>query len=122
MWCGNALTRTSAAARAHGTYIEHQAGVADDTALELASAARAIDSGATPVAVVTGWGKDLEAVSEALGPSYGEVWKIAHPELAYPNAELVRKALLETSCLAAAWCWRRTRIRNLIWGRGSRSS
>jgi electron transfer flavoprotein alpha subunit len=75
-------------------YIEHQAGVADDTALELASAARAIDSGATPIAVVTGWGKDLEAVCEALRTSYGEVWKIAHPELAYPNAELVRKALL----------------------------
>ena len=75
-------------------YIEHQDGVAEDTAVELASAARAIDSGARPIAVVTGWGKGLEAVSDALRSSYGEVWKIAHARLAYPNAELVRKALL----------------------------
>jgi len=75
-------------------YIEHQAGLADDTAVELAAAARAIDSSATPTAVVAGWGKDLEAVSDALRTSYAEVWKIARAELAYPNAELVRKALL----------------------------
>jgi electron transfer flavoprotein alpha subunit len=75
-------------------YIEHQAGVADDTAAELVSAARAIDSGTTPIAIVTGWGKDLESVCDALRTSYAEVWKIAHAELAYPNAELVRKALL----------------------------
>jgi electron transfer flavoprotein alpha subunit len=75
-------------------YIEHQAGVADDTAVELAAAARAIDSGSTPIAVVTGWGKDLEAVCDALRTSYVEVWKIAHADLAYPNAELVRKVLV----------------------------
>ena len=76
-------------------YIEHQGRTADDTASELAAAAKKIDSGAAPIAVVTGWGEDLEAVSDALRTSYSEVWKIAHAELAYPNAELVRKALLK---------------------------
>ena len=75
-------------------YIEHQAGVADDTALELVSAARAIDPGAAPIAVVTGWGEGLDAVCDGLRGFYGEVWKIAHAALAYPNAELVRKALV----------------------------
>ena len=45
-------------------------------------------------AVVTGWGADLDAVSAALRASYGQVWKIAKEALAYPNAELVRKALV----------------------------
>jgi electron transfer flavoprotein alpha subunit len=74
-------------------YVEHLKGMADDTAMELAAAARAIDSNASPTAVVTGWGADLDAVCGALRGSYAEVWKIGHETLAYPNAELVRKAL-----------------------------
>jgi electron transfer flavoprotein alpha subunit len=74
-------------------YIEHKAGVADDSAAELLAAAKAIDPAASPTAVVTGWGADLDSVCNALTTSYTEVWKIAAESLAYPNAELIRKAL-----------------------------
>jgi electron transfer flavoprotein alpha subunit len=75
-------------------YIEHRNGAADDSALELASAARNIDAAGSLTAVVTGWGADLDAISAALCASYGQVWKIANEALAYPNAEVVRKALV----------------------------
>src|SRR5664279_1935570 len=75
-------------------YIAHKGGIADDAAAELVAAARKIDAAASPVAVVTGWGADLDAVCETLRGSYAEVWKIANQALAYPNAELVRKALV----------------------------
>jgi len=74
-------------------YIVHKGGVAADSALELAAAARKIDPAASPTAILTGWGADLDAASNALGASYPEVWKIANEALAYPNAELIRKAL-----------------------------
>lgn len=74
-------------------YIEHKGGVADDSAAEFLSAAKKIDPAASPTAVVTGWGADLDAVCNALTDSYAEVWKVADESLAYPNAELVRKAL-----------------------------
>jgi len=76
-------------------YIVHRGGVADDTAAELAAAARKIDAAATPTAVVTGWGPELDRVCAELGNSYAEVWKIANEALAYPNAELIRKALVK---------------------------
>jgi electron transfer flavoprotein alpha subunit len=76
-------------------YIEHKAGVADDSAAELAAAARKIDASAPPTAIVTGSGADLEAICQALPGSYGEIWKIAHESLAYPNAELIRQALMK---------------------------
>ena len=76
-------------------YIEHKAGVADDSAAELAAAARKIDASAPPTAIVAGWGADLEAVCQALPASYGGIWKIAHESLAYPNAELIRQALMK---------------------------
>jgi electron transfer flavoprotein alpha subunit len=74
-------------------YIPHKNGVADDTAAELAAAAAKIDTDHRPTAVVTGWGQELDPVCENLGALYGEVWKIANEALAYPNAEVVRKAL-----------------------------
>ncbi|HEY4962350.1 MAG TPA: electron transfer flavoprotein subunit alpha/FixB family protein, partial [Terriglobales bacterium] len=74
-------------------YIEHKGGVADDSAAELVAAAKKIDPAASPTAVVTGWGADLDAVCKSLTTSYAEVWKVANEALAYPNAELVRKAL-----------------------------
>ncbi len=76
-------------------YIVHKGGAADDSATELVAAARKIDTAASPVAVVTGWGAELDTVCEALRVSYGEVWKIANQALAYPNAELIRKALVK---------------------------
>jgi electron transfer flavoprotein alpha subunit len=76
-------------------YIVHKAGVADDSAAELIAAARKIDPAASPTAIVTGWGADLDAVCSNLRTSCSEIWKIAHEALAYPNAELIRKALVK---------------------------
>ena len=75
-------------------YILHKAGVADDSAAELALAAKAIDPTASPTAIVTGSGAELDAVCTTLCDCYGEIWKIANDALAYPNAELVRQALV----------------------------
>jgi electron transfer flavoprotein alpha subunit len=75
-------------------YIVHRGGVADDSAAELAIAAKKIDAAASPTAVVCGSGAELDAVCDSLRASYGEVWKVANQVLAYPNAELVRKALV----------------------------
>jgi electron transfer flavoprotein alpha subunit len=76
-------------------YIAHKGGVPDDTAFELLAAARKIDPTASPTAILTGWGADLDAACKTLGTSYAEIWKIANEALAYPNAELIRKALLK---------------------------
>jgi electron transfer flavoprotein alpha subunit len=76
-------------------YIVHKAGVADDSAAELVTAAKKIDAAASPTAIVAGSGADLDAVCNSLQASYGEVWKIGNDALAYPNAELVRKALVQ---------------------------
>jgi electron transfer flavoprotein alpha subunit len=75
-------------------YIVHKGGVADDTAAELPVAARKIDPNQPCTAIVTGWGADLDKVCENLRGLYSEIWKIDKEPLAYPNAELVRKALL----------------------------
>jgi electron transfer flavoprotein alpha subunit len=76
-------------------YIKYQNGVADDSALELAAAAARIDPAAPPTAIVTGWGPDLDAVCDSQRARFAEVWKVAHDQLAHPNAELVRKALVQ---------------------------
>jgi electron transfer flavoprotein alpha subunit len=76
-------------------YIVHKAGVADDSAAELAVAAKQVDPAASPTAIVAGSGADLDAVCEGLRASYGEVWKIGNEAFAYPNAELIRKALVQ---------------------------
>jgi electron transfer flavoprotein alpha subunit len=75
-------------------YIVHKGGLVDDSAAELLSAARKIDS-AAPVAILTGWGPDLDSACDALRTSYREIWKCANEALAYPNAELVRQALVK---------------------------
>jgi len=74
-------------------YISHKAGVPEDTATELIAAAIAIDPITPPVAIVTGIGSELDSTCTALRGSYGEIWKVANETLAYPNAELIRKAL-----------------------------
>jgi len=76
-------------------YIVHKAGSADDTAAELAAAAKRIDPAASPTAILTGSGPDLDAACKNLGAVYAEIWKISNEDLAYPNAELVRKALVK---------------------------
>jgi electron transfer flavoprotein alpha subunit len=77
------------------TYIIHKGGVVDDSAAELAVAARKIDASASPTAIVTGCGAELDAVCDSVRATYGEVWKLSNEALAYPNAELVRKALVK---------------------------
>ncbi|MBZ5685266.1 MAG: electron transfer flavoprotein subunit alpha/FixB family protein [Acidobacteriia bacterium] len=76
------------------SYIIHRDGVVDDSAAELAAAARRIDPASLPTAIVTGWGAGLDAVCNSLLSSYGEVWKVANEALSYPNAELIRQALV----------------------------
>jgi electron transfer flavoprotein alpha subunit len=76
-------------------YIAHKGGVGDDSAAELLAAAKKIDSAASPTAIVTGSGAELDAVCSTLCASYAEVWKVASDSLAYPNAELVRQALVK---------------------------
>jgi electron transfer flavoprotein alpha subunit len=75
-------------------YITHKAGKADDSALELATAAGKIYPDASMTAIVTGAGADLDAVCGEMAKSYQEVWKFDHEALAYPNAEAIRKLLV----------------------------
>ena len=76
-------------------YIAHKAGVPDDSAAQLATAAEQIDPASSPTAVITGCGADLDAACNSLRASYAEIWKISSDVLAYPNAELVRQALVK---------------------------
>ncbi|MBT3224870.1 MAG: electron transfer flavoprotein subunit alpha/FixB family protein [Deltaproteobacteria bacterium] len=75
-------------------YIVHKDGVADDTALELVVAAKKLDASVDAIAVVTGSGAELDTVCNDVAASYKEVYKIDNEALAYPNAEVVRKALV----------------------------
>ena len=74
-------------------YVTYKAGVADDIASEFIAAAKKINPAATLTAVVTGAGADLDKVAQSLTSKYGEVIKISDQALAYPNAEVIRKAL-----------------------------
>jgi electron transfer flavoprotein alpha subunit len=76
-------------------YIAHKGGAADDSAVELAAAARKIDPVASPIAILAGWGTGLDAACNSLPAAFSEIWKIANEALAYPNAELIRKALVK---------------------------
>ena len=75
-------------------YIPHNAGVAEDIAMEYPEAAKKMDAGAALTAVVTGSGADLDKVANAMTDIYASVIKIDNEALAYPNAEVVRKALV----------------------------
>jgi electron transfer flavoprotein alpha subunit len=75
-------------------YITHKDGVADDSALELVAAAKKIDANAAVTAIVTGAGADVDKVAEEVAASYPKVFKYSNDALAYPNAEVVRKLLV----------------------------
>ncbi|MBI9090493.1 MAG: electron transfer flavoprotein subunit alpha/FixB family protein [Desulfobacterium sp.] len=75
-------------------YIPHQGGVAADISFEFPEAAKKLDAAATLTAVVTGSGADLDKVANSLTSLYAEVIKIDNEALAYPNGEVVRKALV----------------------------
>jgi electron transfer flavoprotein alpha subunit len=75
-------------------YITYKEGKADDTALELLKAAGKVFPDAPVTAIVTGSGADLDAVANEMAASYQEVWKFENEALAYPNAEAIRKLLV----------------------------
>jgi electron transfer flavoprotein alpha subunit len=54
-----------------------------------------LDPSASPTAIVTGAGVELDSVCASLQASYPEVWKIAGETLAYPNAEFIRQAFVK---------------------------
>ena len=72
-------------------YLTHKNGVLDDSAMELVNAAKAISSEAA-TAVVCGSG--IDAVATAAAAIFPKVIKVDNAALAYPNAEVVRKALV----------------------------
>lgn len=74
-------------------YVAHKDGKADDSALELVTAARSMFPGSSPVALVAGSG--IDAVCQETAAWYGEVWKFDQAVLAYPNAELLRPLLVK---------------------------
>lgn len=74
-------------------YVAHKDGKADDSALELLTAAQTLFPGSSRVALVAGSGVD--AVSREAAASCGEVWKFDDAALAYPNAELLRPLLVK---------------------------
>ena len=76
-------------------YIAHKNGMADDGAAEFLVAAKKIDAGAQVTAILMGWGPDLDAACDSVRARFAETWKVANLALAYPNAELVRKALVK---------------------------
>jgi electron transfer flavoprotein alpha subunit len=76
-------------------YVTHKVGVLDDCAAELLAAANRLDSAASPIALVSGAGAELDAACESLRTSFAEVWKLGSESLAYPNAELIRQALVK---------------------------
>ena len=72
-------------------YIAHNNGVIDDSALELITAAQAIDSDCKPTAVVLGSPAETAAIAKVMAQSYAEVITVGHAALSYPNAEIYRK-------------------------------
>ena len=77
-------------------YIPYIDDVAADAALEFPAAAKKIDDSASVTAVVTGSGANLDKIAQDLTSTYSQVIKIDNADLAYPNAEIVRKALVNT--------------------------
>ncbi|MDJ0723099.1 MAG: electron transfer flavoprotein subunit alpha/FixB family protein [Desulfobacterales bacterium] len=76
------------------TYLLHKDGELDDSAMELLAAARKIDAGANPTAIVVGAPDGLDDVCAKAAAGYAEVWKVASEALAYPDAEITRKILV----------------------------
>ncbi|MBW2605104.1 MAG: electron transfer flavoprotein subunit alpha/FixB family protein [Deltaproteobacteria bacterium] len=74
-------------------YIIHKNGVADDTALEMITAAGKLDTDASVTAVIAGSGAELDGVCKDVASSFAEVWKIDNEALAYINSEVIRPML-----------------------------
>lgn len=76
-------------------YIPHKNGQLDDTAAELAHAAGKMNDTASVTAIVTGSGSDLDSACQLTARIFPKVWKCDNTDLAYPNAEIVRKVLID---------------------------
>jgi electron transfer flavoprotein alpha subunit len=76
-------------------YIAYRNGVLDDSAAELAAAAKKIDPNVAATAIVAGSGPELEIVCAEAQKLYAEIWKVSSEAFSYPNAELIRKALMK---------------------------
>ncbi len=77
-------------------YVEHQDGAPDDSALELVAAARKIAPDASLTALVIGAGDEVDAICQSVAEAADlTVFKIKDDALAYPNAEIIRKALVK---------------------------
>ncbi len=74
-------------------YVAHAEGKADDTAFELANAAKTLFPGSAPIGIVAGSGVD--AICQEVAGSFAEVWKLDQAALAYPNAEMLRPLLVK---------------------------
>jgi len=86
-------------------YILYEDGVADDTALEMLTAAAKLNPDASISAIVAGSGAGLDAVCNEIAASYAQVWKIDNEALAYVNAEVMRGMLvriLPPGCIVLA--------------------
>ena len=75
-------------------HIEHTQGVADDSALELLTAAKKIFPDAPVTAIVMGSGGDVDKVANEMAASYNGVWKVDNDAFSFPDAEAARKALV----------------------------
>ncbi|MDF1593167.1 MAG: electron transfer flavoprotein subunit alpha/FixB family protein [Desulfobacterales bacterium] len=75
-------------------YIIQKGGKIDDTALELVSAAKKINSASSVTALVAGAGETLAAACSQAAASYETVWKIENEALAHVNAEVLRGMLV----------------------------
>ena len=76
------------------TYVTHRVGTIDDTAAELAQAAAKIDPAAEVTAILTGSGADLKAAADQAAKIYKTIWLLDQEAFAYPNAEVIRPALV----------------------------
>ena len=76
-------------------YIVHKGGVADDSAAELLAAAEEDRSCCISHGDCDWFRRGPRCRLQQPRASYSEVWKIANEALAYPNAELVRQALVK---------------------------
>lgn len=75
------------------TYLSHKNGVLDEAALELATAAKSIDTQAEVTAIVLGAPGEAEQAAKEAAQSFATVWCLANEALAQPNAEIARKVL-----------------------------
>jgi electron transfer flavoprotein alpha subunit len=76
-------------------YIAHKNGVVDDSASTLSAAAKQIDAAELPTAILSGFGPALNVACDSLRNSFNEIWKVENEACSYPNAELIRKALVK---------------------------